>query len=115
DPAFREKTLASLTAALRTGDALGATAVVLHPGSAKAGDVGEAIDRAGVLITEALSESESCSLHLENTAGAGGTLGRSFEELARLVEVCGAGPRLGVCLDSCHMLASGFDVRTAES
>ena len=55
-------------------------------------------------------ESGSCPLHLENTAGAGGTLGRSFEELARLLEVCGGGGRLGVCLDSCHLLASGFDV-----
>jgi deoxyribonuclease IV len=115
DPDFREKTLASLTASLRAGDALGATAVVLHPGSAKTGDVGEAIDRAGALIVEALKESERCPLHLENTAGAGGTLGRSFEELARLIEVCGGGARLGVCLDACHMLASGFDVRTADS
>ena len=53
-------------------------------------------------------------LHLEDTAGAGGTLGRSFEELAALVEEAGGGERLGVCLDSCHLLASGYDVRTAE-
>src|SRR5262249_10945892 len=49
------------------------------------------------------------------TAGAGGTLGRSFEELATLIEGAGAGQRLGICLDSCHLLASGYDVRTRAS
>jgi deoxyribonuclease IV len=114
---FREKTLASLTTSLRAGAALGAAAVVLHPGSAlkNGGAVDTAIERAGAVIAEALAESEDCPLHLENTAGAGGTLGRSFEELARLIEVAGGGERLGVCLDSCHLLASGFDVRTAEA
>ena len=82
--------------------------MVLHPGSAKTGHVGEAIARAGETIAEALADSEGCQLHLENTAGAGGTLGRSFEELAALLEAAGADERLGVCLDSCHLLASGL-------
>ena len=113
---FRDKTLASLIASLRAGAELGAQAVVLHPGSAlkKGGDVDAAIDRAGEVIEEALAESEKCPLHLEDTAGAGGTLGRSFEELARLIEVSGGGKRLGVCLDSCHLLASGYDITSAE-
>ncbi len=114
DADFRAKTLTSLTASLRAGDALGAKGVVLHPGSAKTGDVGEAIARAGELIREALAESDSCPLHLENTAGAGGTLGRSFEELSALFEACGGDARLGLCLDSCHLLASGYEVRTRD-
>ncbi len=85
---------------------------MLHPGSAKGGDVGEAMARAGATIREALSESEGCPLHLENTAGAGGTLGRSVGELAALIDAAGGGERLGVCLDSCHLLASGYDIRT---
>ena len=90
--------------------------MVLHPGSAlkDGGPVDAALDRAGAVIAEALAESEGCALHLEDTAGAGGTLGRSFEELARLIEVAGGGERLGVCLDSCHLLASGYDIRTAD-
>ncbi|HYM54696.1 MAG TPA: deoxyribonuclease IV [Solirubrobacteraceae bacterium] len=112
DPDIRAKSLASLTHSLRVGQAIGACGVVLHPGSAKKGDVGEAIARAGETIGEALRESEGCELHLEDTAGAGGTLGRSFEELAQLLEAAGGGKRLGVCLDSCHLLASGYDIRT---
>jgi deoxyribonuclease-4 len=114
DPDIREKSLASLTTSLRVGDALGAAGVVLHPGSALKGEVDPAIERAGEVVKEALAESGSCELHLEDTAGAGGTLGRTFEELAKLLRACGRSKRLGVCLDSCHLLASGYDVRTIE-
>lgn len=112
DPEIREKTLTSLASSLQAGDRLGAHAVVLHPGSAKTGEVGPAVERAGEVIAEALAQSESCPLHLENTAGAGGTLGRSFDELAALLEASGGDARLGVCLDSCHLFASGHDIRT---
>jgi deoxyribonuclease-4 len=117
DPEIRGKSLVSLATSLRAGAALGAHAVVLHPGSALKGGgaVDGAIERAAGAIAEALAESEGCALHLEDTAGAGGTLGRSFEELARLIELAGGDERLGVCLDSCHLLASGYDVRTEES
>src|SRR6195256_4996519 len=114
DKEIREKSLASLTHSLRVGHAIGASAVILHPGSAKTGHVGEAIARAGKTIAAALSDSEGCELHLENPAGAGGTLGRSFDELAGLIDAAGAGKRLGVCLDSCHLLASGYDIRTPD-
>jgi deoxyribonuclease-4 len=111
---FRDKTRASLIASLQAGDALGAHAVVLHPGSAKAGKVGPAIKRAGKVIAQALGQSENCPLHLENTAGTGGTLGRSFQELADLLDEAGGSKRLGLCLDSCHLFASGYDIRTDE-
>jgi deoxyribonuclease-4 len=114
DADIREKSLTSLTHSLRTGQRIGAAGVVLHPGSAKTGHVGQAIERAGETIARALADSEGCELHLENTAGAGGTLGRSFQELAELIEAAGGDPRLGVCLDSCHLLASGYDIRTPK-
>jgi deoxyribonuclease-4 len=112
---IRKKSLASLTHSLRVGDAIGATAVVVHPGSAKAGAVGPAIERAGELFAAALADSDGCPLHLENTAGAGGTLGRSFGELAALIEAGGGDRRLGLCLDSCHLLASGYEIRTPQA
>ena len=114
DPEIRAKSLTSLTHSLRMGDAIGATGVVLHPGSTVGEPHAEALERVGEMLSEALAESESCPLLLEDTAGAGNTLGRSFEELARLIELAGDHERLGLCLDSCHLLASGFDVRTAE-
>jgi deoxyribonuclease-4 len=115
DPEIRDKSLASLIVALNSGALLKAKGVVLHPGSALQGDVDAALKRAGAVIKEALAESETCPLLLEDTAGAGGTLGRSFEELATMIELAGGQKRLGVCLDSCHLFASGYDVRTRES
>jgi deoxyribonuclease-4 len=116
DKEIRSKSLTSLVASLRAGAALGAVSVVLHPGSAlkNGGSVDAALKRAAATIKEALAESEKCALHLENTAGAGGTLGRTFEELATLIDGAGGGRRLGACLDSCHLLASGYDIRTAD-
>ena len=83
------------------------------PGSAKTGDRRRG-DRARGRDDRARRSprARAVPLHLENTAGAGGTLGRSFEELAALLEAAGGDPRLGVCLDSCHLLASGYDIRT---
>ena len=114
DKEIREKTLRSLIQSLRVGDGVGAAGVVLHPGSAKTGDVAKAIKRAGRVIKRALKETESCGLHLEDTAGAGGTLGRSFDELGSLLEAADGDSRLGMCLDSCHLYASGYDVSTRE-
>src|SRR4051794_20902998 len=114
DAEIRKKSLASLTQALQVGDAIGADGVVFHPGSTVGEPLEEAMDRIGEAIREVLAESDSCRLFLEDTAGAGGTIGRDFAELAKLIELGGGGDRLGVCLDCCHMLASGYDISTAD-
>jgi deoxyribonuclease-4 len=114
DKEIRAKSLASLTQALQVGDAIGADGVVFHPGSTVGEPLDESIERVGEAIREVLAESDSCPLLLEDTAGAGGTIGRDFHELARLIELGGGGDRLGICLDSCHMFASGYDISTAD-
>jgi deoxyribonuclease-4 len=110
DPVISEKSLASLTHALRLGDAIGADGVVLHAGSRKRDPLDEAVARSGSLVREALAESESCPVLFENTAGTTGPLGRNFEELSQLVESAGAGDRIGICIDCCHLFASGYDI-----
>src|SRR3954449_6070850 len=91
DRAIREKSQASLVASLEAGEKLGAVAVVLHSGSALKGKVPPAIKRAGKVIPRALDATAGCALPLENTAGWGGTLGRTFSELAALLEAAGGG------------------------
>ena len=110
DDEIRRKSLTSLTHALRLGDAIGADGVVLHAGSRKGDPVDEAVGRSGELVREALARSERCRVLYENTAGTQGPLGRDFNELASLLESAGAGDRVGVCLDCCHLFASGYDI-----
>jgi deoxyribonuclease IV len=114
DREMRQKSAASLIHALRMGDEIGADGVVVHPGSTVGEPKEEALPRVGEMLRHALAESESCRLLLENTAGAGNTIGRSFEELRELIDLGGGDKRIGVCLDSCHMYASGFDIATAD-
>jgi deoxyribonuclease-4 len=114
EPDIREKSITSLTHALLLGDAIGADGVVVHPGTLKGKPLEEGLDLAGEAFRIALAESDKCRLLLENTAGAKGTLGRSFTELAEPLERGGGNGRLGICLDSCHLLASGFEVRTRK-
>jgi deoxyribonuclease-4 len=114
DREMRKKSAASLTHALWMGDEIGADGVVVHPGSAVGEPLEEALPRVGEMVREALAESEKCRLLLENTAGAGKTLGRSFEELREMIDLSGGDKRIGVCLDSCHLFASGYDLTTAD-
>jgi deoxyribonuclease-4 len=113
DRDMRKKSADSLIHALRMGDEIRADGVVLHPGSTVGEPQEEALPRVGEMLRHALGESDRCRLLLENTAGAGNTIGRSFEELRELIDLAGGDKRIGVCLDSCHMWASGFDIATA--
>jgi deoxyribonuclease-4 len=113
DAEVRRKSLASLIHALNVGDAIEARGVIVHPGSGKGQAPAPTFKKLGKAMKAAMAATESCPLLFENTAGAGFTIGRTFEELARVIDVSGAGERVGVCLDSCHLLASGYEVRVA--
>jgi deoxyribonuclease-4 len=112
---IRAKSIASLTHALRVGDAIGADGVVLHAGARKGEPHRPSMKRAATAIASALGDSEGCRVLLENTAGTQGPLGRDFGELGELLELLGGDARVGVCLDCCHLLASGYEIRDADS
>jgi len=85
--------------------------VVFHVGSHQGAGFEEGLKRVVPALAQALERcSETTWLLMENSAGAGGTIGRSIDELAALYEALGRHPRLGICLDSCHLWVSGFDV-----
>jgi deoxyribonuclease IV len=112
---IRRKSLTSLRHALRIGDAIGACGVVLHAGARKGEPRGPSVKRAGRVIRKALEDSDRCPVLLENTAGTQGPLGRDFDELAELLDAAGSGQRLGACLDCCHLLAAGFEIRSPDA
>jgi deoxyribonuclease IV len=114
DREMQKKSLESLTHALRVGDGIGALGVVVHPGALKDDTRTNARKRAVRLIKEALARSERCPIIYENTAGSPQLLGLDFDETAELIDKTGGPKRLGLCIDSCHLHATGYDVRTKK-
>jgi deoxyribonuclease-4 len=114
DRELRRKSLASLTHALRVGEGIGAIGVIVHPGALKQDTRANARKRAIAMLREALAETESCPVIFENTAGSKQLLGLDFDETAELIEKTGGPERTGLCIDSCHLHATGYDVCTPE-
>jgi deoxyribonuclease-4 len=95
---------------MEVGCAIGAEGVVFHVGSHMGAGMEKGLERVLPAMEQVLELSNDTTwLLVENSAGAGGTIGRSLDELATLVERLDH-PRLGVCLDSCHLYVSGIDV-----
>jgi deoxyribonuclease-4 len=116
DEEIREKSLAGLTSTMETAQAIGADAVVFHVGSHRGYGFDDAIEIVEPALRELLElTTDDLWLCMENTAGAGGTIGRSVAELGSICEALGGHPRLGVCIDSCHWWASGIDVTNVDA
>ncbi len=111
DRALCRKSVRHCRAQVAAAAALGAEFFVLHPGSRRGGDAAAAIARVGAGLREALDAApDGPVLLLENTAGGGGTLGRSPDGLAALADAVDAPGRVGLCLDTCHAWAAGANV-----
>jgi deoxyribonuclease IV len=111
DDALYDKSVAALENTVDVGCAIEADAVVFHVGSHLGSGFEAALERVVPALATALERcSETTWLCMENCAGTGGTIGRSLEELAALYDALDHHARLGVCLDSCHLFASGYDV-----
>ena len=110
-----EKSVAAMRSTMQIACAIEADGVVFHVGSHLGAGLDKGLERVLPAMEQVL---ELCSdrtwLLMENSAGTGGTIGRSIDELATLHERLDGHPRLGVCLDSCHLYASGYDVTDAE-
>jgi deoxyribonuclease-4 len=110
DPVTYERSVATLRNTTEVASAIGAD-VVFHVGSHLGSGLEVGLERVVPALEQVL---ELCTgetwLLMENSAGAGGTIGRSVEELATIHERMGRHPRLGICLDSCHLWVSGVDV-----
>ena len=115
-PTLREQSGAALADELDRAHALGLLGVVIHPGTCTAGPESNALRLIAELIREALSvhPRRRTMVILEHTAGQGRTVGHRFEHLAVILEHLGGSARVGICLDTCHLLAAGYDISTAQ-
>jgi deoxyribonuclease-4 len=118
DDELLAKSRICLNANLATADGIGADGLVLHIGSHRGSGFDASLPGIVAALMEALDtvepDADSCPILLENAAGAGDTVGRSFEELAEVIEAAGNDDRLGVCLDTQHLWASGVPFGTTE-
>lgn len=114
---LREKSLASLTHELERGEMLGCVCLVMHPGAAKDDPREVGIQRIVEGLTQALKATAGMRIRIaiENTAGQGSTLGVKFAEIAAMIRGAGDDSRLGVCLDTCHAFAAGYELRTPQA
>jgi deoxyribonuclease-4 len=112
---LRAQSIAALGDEVDRAERLGLRAVVLHPGAALEAPEDEALARVAGGLLEVLRARPGgrAIVALEHTAGQGSTLGWRFEQLRAILEGAGGHPRVGACLDSCHLLAAGYDIRTA--
>jgi deoxyribonuclease-4 len=109
-----EKSVAALRNTMEVACAIDADAVVFHVGSHLGAGLDVGLERVLPAMEQVLElSSDTTWLLMENSAGAGGTIGRSIDELATLFDRLDRHPRLGVCLDSCHLYVSGIDVTDA--
>jgi deoxyribonuclease-4 len=115
DEAVYAKSRAAMRNTMEVACAIDADGVVFHVGSHLGSGFEAGLERVVPALRELLDLcSERTWLLMENSAGAGGTIGRSLDELAALWEALDRHPRLGVCLDSCHLFVSGVDVTDPE-
>jgi deoxyribonuclease-4 len=112
DPGLREQSIAAFIDELDRAEALGLLGVVIHPGTCTSGTDEDGLRLIAKAIRSALLSRprQSAMVLLEHTAGQGRTLGYRFEHLADILAHADGSPRVGVCLDTCHLLASGYDI-----
>ncbi len=119
DPELWEKSYQALKDEVERAGALGADFITFHPGSYMASSEQEGLDAIVRAMRRLLAETETTApdtvICLETMAGQGTNLGGKFEHLAYILENAGPSDRLGVCFDTCHVFAAGYDIRTPEA
>jgi len=116
DESLYRKSLEALVAELEKCEALGLEGLVLHPGAFTSSCEEEGLGRVAEALIELFDRVEpgTCRLLLENTAGQGSCLGHSVGQLAAVWNAVAAPARLGICLDTCHAFAAGYEINTAR-
>ncbi len=111
---YRRRSAASLLATARGVERLAGLGAVTHLGSRMGASRRDALRRIAGSVRDILAQTDRVMVLLENSAGAGGLLGASFEDFGDILDLLGGEPRVGVCLDTAHLFAAGWDLRQRE-
>ena len=114
DPVLRAKVVYAFREEIRRADELGVDLLTFHPGSAGDGDRTVSIKTVGENLNSVISKDQKVRILMETSAGQGRTVGSTFEELAEMLDVVELKDKIGICFDTCHVWASGYDIRSVE-
>jgi len=114
DPGIRQRSIDNLIGYAAWADRVGLAGIVVHVGSGRGQPVQEAETQVASALEQVLANGSRGAVLLENSAGSGEYLGSRFEQIGSLFERLGRDARLGLCLDTAHTFASGYDLRVDE-
>ena len=116
DPALHQRSMSACLEELERAEALDIPFLVIHPGAHMGSGEEAGLQQVANSLRELLEQTKDHRVRvvLETTAGQGTTLGHRFEQIAWLLDQIGLSERTGVCLDTCHLFAAGYDIRTAD-
>ena len=115
EPEIAQKSFDALEGEMTRCAAYGIPFVVSHMGAHKGQGEEYGITTVAEATTRLLADTPAdVTLLMETTAGSGSALGATFEQLAAVLDLCGRPERLGVCLDTCHIFAAGYEIRNRE-
>ncbi len=114
DPGIHQRSVDNLTVSAGWAERIGLRGIVVHVGSGHDQSIAEAEAQVTLALEQVLKRAGACAIVLENSAGSGETLGSRFEQIGDLFERLGRDAHLGLCVDTAHTFASGYDLRTDD-
>jgi deoxyribonuclease-4 len=117
NPKFLRQSITALVDEIRRADTLGVPFIVMHPGSHMGAGEETGLRTVATSLDTVFAKTDGCGVQiaLETTAGQGSNLGHRFEHLAEIIRMVQQPRRLAVCVDTCHIFAAGYDLRTPSA
>ncbi|OWP55974.1 MAG: hypothetical protein B2I17_08310 [Thermoplasmatales archaeon B_DKE] len=114
DPVLRSKVIDGFRVEIDRADTLGISNLVFHPGSRGKASLEQGIINVAETLNSVMNRNQHVNVLLETAAGQGGSIGHTFGQLGEILDRVEIKERIGVCFDTCHVWASGYDIRTAK-
>ncbi len=114
DPSLRKKASEGMQVEVERVEQLGIDFLTFHPGASKNTTVKAALSNIASNLNEIIKDGQKSTILLETSAGQGSTVGHTFEQLAEIIDQVDSKHNVGVCFDTCHVWASGYDIRSEE-
>lgn len=112
DDTLRAKVMDAFAEEIRRAGALGIDYLTFHPGSATGTTEKDALRNIAANLNQLITSDQECTILLETSAGQGKTVGHTFEQLAEIIDQVDLKDKVGICFDTCHVFAAGYDIKS---